>query len=76
LVTPRQSPQQLVRALHDIGLADTTIARLICCSPGTIWRIRHGKESGRNLAPYLENVALLVEANESGYRVRLGEPVR
>jgi hypothetical protein len=56
----RQNLQRTVKALRDIGLADTVIARLVCCSPGTIWRVRHGQEPGRNLAPYLENLEILV----------------
>ncbi len=56
--------QEIVQAFHDIGLADTTIARLVHCSPGTIWRIRQGEESGRNISPRLQNIVRAIQENE------------
>ena len=58
------SPQEIVQAFHDIGLADTVIARLVRCSPGTIWRIRQGEESGRNMLPRLQNLVWAIQENE------------
>lgn len=70
-------PHSIVWYLHDqIGLSDAAIARIVCCRADTIWRIRHGEASGRNLAPYLRNLALAVDACERGYSVEYGAPVR
>ena len=41
--------QQMVRNLYDHALSDQTIADLCASTQGTINKIRHGRESGRNL---------------------------
>jgi hypothetical protein len=69
-------PYRIVNRLHDIGLTDAAIARIVCCGSQTIWRIRHGEESGRNIAPYLRNLAVAVKACEQGYSVEYGDRVR
>lgn len=63
------NPYNVVQRLHDIGLTDAAIARIVCCRADTIWRIRHGQASGRNLV-------IAVDACERGYSVEYGEPLR
>lgn len=55
--------QQIVQQLHEIGLSDAAIARIVCCRAHTIWRIRHGQESGRNIFPRLQRVVQLIQEN-------------
>lgn len=54
--------QQMVRALHEMGLSDDTIALLAASTQGTINKIRHGHESGRNLAPRLARLCETINA--------------
>jgi|GEM_PF-6800303 len=68
-------PYNIVMRLYDIGLSDAAIARIVCCRADTIWRIRHGEASGRNLAPYLRNLAVAVDACERDYSVEYGAPL-
>lgn len=68
-------PYSIVQSLHEIGLSDAAIARIVCCRSDTIWRIRHGEASGRNIAPFLRNLAVAVDACERGYSVEYGAPV-
>lgn len=66
--TPRHqpgqpSPQEIVQALHTYGLNDKSIALLVCCSRSTIWHIRIGEQSGRNIAPRLQQVVKVIQEN-------------
>jgi hypothetical protein len=60
----RPSAQQIIQALREWGLSETTIARLLCCSRSTIWHIAHGQQSGRNILPRLDKLVALIQENE------------
>jgi hypothetical protein len=44
----------MIQALHKLGLTDRALAVLTCCSRSTIWHIRMGHQSGRNIQPRLQ----------------------
>jgi hypothetical protein len=52
--------QQIVRWLYNKGLSDETIATVINCHGTTINKIRHARESGRNLEPRLRALFALM----------------
>lgn len=61
--------QQMIRVLYDAGLSDQSIADMVCCTVGTINRLRHGRESGRNLERRIARVYETLRANrlEAGF---------
>jgi hypothetical protein len=50
-------------ALYDHGLSDQTIADLIAATQGTVNKIRHGHQSGRNLERRLRRVYETINRN-------------
>jgi predicted membrane channel-forming protein YqfA (hemolysin III family) len=60
------SAQEIVQALYEWGLSETAIALLVCCSRSTIWHIRQGQQSGRNILPRLDKLVALIQENAAG----------
>ncbi len=61
--------QQMARELYNHGLSDQTIADLIAATQGTVNKIRHGRQSGRNLERRLRRLCETVNRNfaEAGF---------
>ncbi len=55
----------------EMGISDEAISHLTASSRSTIWHIRHGQQSGRNLLPRLQNLILAIYANESVNKLRI-----
>jgi hypothetical protein len=55
--------QQMVCALYEHGLSDQTIADLIAATQGTVNKIRHGHQSGRNLERRLRRMCETINRN-------------
>jgi len=55
--------RDMVEGLHDWGLSDAVIALLIASTQGTINKVRHGRYSGRNIAPRLARLREAIHAN-------------
>ena len=55
--------QQMVRSLYDQGLSDQSIADMCASTPGTVNKIRHGRESGRNLERRLRRLCETIQQN-------------
>jgi hypothetical protein len=55
--------QQMVRSLHERRFSDQTIADLIAATPGTVNKIRHGHQSGRNLERRLSRLCETINRN-------------
>lgn len=55
--------QHAISSLHAFGLSDATIAKLLASTAGTVNKIRHGHESGRNLEPRIVRLCETINAN-------------